>query len=68
MFPESLSLLTQSQPFTVTSIVQDNLRLDGVRAVQDRDSVANDSSHSPGKRPESGFMGRRLTGSPSSKA
>lgn len=67
MFPESLSLLTQSQPFTVTSIVPDNLRLDGVRAVQDRDSVASDSGHSPGKRPESGFMGHRLTRSPSSK-
>lgn len=52
MFPESLSLLTHSQPFTVTSIVQDNLRLDGVLAVQDRVSVVNDSSHSPGKRPE----------------
>lgn len=29
MFPESLSLLTHSQPFTATSIVQDTLRLGG---------------------------------------
>lgn len=35
--------------------------------MQDRDSVMNDSSHGPGKRPESGFTAHSSLDLPASK-
>lgn len=61
MFPESLSLLTRSQPFTATSTVRDNLRLEGMHAVQGRDGVVNDDSQGP-ERDQT--VASQATGSP----